>query len=650
MNIKYLNESFKRLYEAAIDEEPKTMPLEDELRKELTMARVRLQYQGATNIKQYEIAFQEVIENIFPDKSWWEVTDCNIFFTLFETRSPELTIEQIIAELKPEYKKVEEFLDSDVSLNLSPSLSFGEAVSTKNEESKRDEYWNYIAKLADSYDGEAGEDMIGDEVAKAVGLPNGDYLGDYNDNAGHKKLSDQELFNLYSKLKSKYGIEENLEEFLDADIDLNVGAPTATVGFLGETVEGNTSESLNESKSINVLKWEMDDDNNTPAVCYSIKYGYYFTIWYYDEEGYDVTVDGPYGEMQDYDEAGFKSLDDAKNYCEKLISKFTSNDLNESNTPAHQIPGYYGDKIFELLDQLSADQIDYFLAEYDWFETLGIDSSMYTDEKYSCISDYLDRQSGYQLWRDLDKYCYNNGICESLKSKLKECLNKLNEASISDEDKKDSDLIRSMMIKLGRRSNARFTPEEEAVLDKYGIKRNNYHKSLDVDDISLDSPVDSENRDTYYIKYNNGNKGMINYADRARKIPQRKDSQAWGPRNRYINSNDWVNRHTGYKRTPGERKGESPLVHAERSHQNSVMREPIAQMSRAVQDRKFYQGLINNSQSEYNKAIETARKNYDDAVRRATDTLTYRNTSNVHSRDRAQGEIDTLLKRKPKQD
>ena len=444
MNIKYLNESFKRLYEAAIDEEPKTMPLEDELRKELTMARVRLQYQGATNIKQYEIAFQEVIENLFPDKSWWEITDCNIFFTLFETRSPELTIEQIIAELKPEYKKVEEFLDSDVSLNLSPSLSFGEAVSTKNKESKRDEYWNYIAKLADSYDGEAGEDMIGDEVAKAVGLPNGDYLGDYNDNAGHKKLSDQELFNLYSKLKSKYG---------------------------------------------------------------------------------------------------------------------------------------------------------------------------------------------------------NN-----LKEQLKECLNKLNEASISDEDKRDSDLIRSMMAKIERRSNARFTPEEEAVLDKYGIKRNNYLKSLDVDDISLDSPVDSENRDGYYIKYNNGNKAMINYADRARKIPQRKDNQAWGPRSRYMNSNDWVNSHKGYKRNPGERKGESPLVHAERTHQNSVMQEPIGQMRRAVQDRKFYQGMIDNSQSEYNKAIETARKNYDDAVRRATDTLAYRNTSNVHSRDRAQGEIDTLLKRKPKQD
>ena len=359
MNIKYLNESFKRLYEEAIDYEPSTPSFESELRDQLNDTLAQLQMRGATNVKEYEIAFQETIENMEPDKAWWEVTDCNIFFSLFETRSPELTIDSIIAELKPEYKnQVEENLDTD----------------------------------------------------------------------------------------------------------------------------------------------------------------------------------------------------------------------------------------------------------------------------------------------------YNDDFNESLKEQLEECLNKLNEATISDEDKKDSDLIRSMIDKISKRSNARFTPDEEAVLNKYGIQRNNDFKSLDVDGISLDSHVDSENRTGYYTKYNNGNKSMINYADRARKIPQRKDTQAWGPRNRYINSNDWVNRHNGYKRNPGERKGESPLVYADRTRQNSEMQEPMRQMKQAVQDRKFYQGMIDGSQDEYNKAIETARKNYDDAVRRATDTLTYRNTNNVHSRDRAQGNIDKLLKRKPKED
>lgn len=440
MNIKYLNESFKKLYEEAINEEPVQSSFQSELRTQLEDTLMRLQMRGATNIKEYEIAFQEAIENMEPDKAWWEVTDCNIFFSLFETRSPELTLEQIIAELKPEYKK---------------------------------------------------------------------------------------------------SVEENLDEFLDADVDVNLDASGSSVGFLGGTAEGNTNESLEEDY------WDP------LAVQYT-------------HELQNVNID----------------IADKESAVNELIN-------NWGFTP-EEAEGLYN----RILD-------------------------------------------------------YNN---ESLQEQLEECLNKLNEATISDEDKKDSDLIRNMMAKIERRSNAKFSPEEQAVLDKYGIKRNNDFKSLDVDGISLDSHVDSENRTGYYTKYNNGNKSMINYADRARKIPQRKDNQAWGPRNRYVNSNDWVNRHNGYKRNPGERKGESPLVHAERSHQNSVMQEPMGQMRNALQNRKFYQGMIDGSRAEYDKAMQTAKKNYDDAVRRAQDTFTHRNTSNVDSRDYAQRNIDKLLKRKPKED
>lgn len=61
-----------------------------------------LQANGVTHIKQYEIAFQEVIEQIFPDKLWWEVTDCEIFLTLLETGSPEKTIAKILEKFKEE--------------------------------------------------------------------------------------------------------------------------------------------------------------------------------------------------------------------------------------------------------------------------------------------------------------------------------------------------------------------------------------------------------------------------------------------------------------------------------------------------------------------------------------------------------------------
>lgn len=55
---------------------------------------------GETNIKAYEIAFQDVIEEVFPDECWWEVTDCEIFQHLMEHKDPEATVIAILKELK----------------------------------------------------------------------------------------------------------------------------------------------------------------------------------------------------------------------------------------------------------------------------------------------------------------------------------------------------------------------------------------------------------------------------------------------------------------------------------------------------------------------------------------------------------------------
>ena len=52
------------------------------------------------NIKSYEIAFQDVIEEVFPDECWWEVTDCEIFQHLMEHKDPEATAISILKELK----------------------------------------------------------------------------------------------------------------------------------------------------------------------------------------------------------------------------------------------------------------------------------------------------------------------------------------------------------------------------------------------------------------------------------------------------------------------------------------------------------------------------------------------------------------------
>ena len=61
---------------------------------------IALQKYGETNIKVYEMMFQEVIEEVFPNKLWWEVTECQIFQHLMEHRDPQATVIAILKGLK----------------------------------------------------------------------------------------------------------------------------------------------------------------------------------------------------------------------------------------------------------------------------------------------------------------------------------------------------------------------------------------------------------------------------------------------------------------------------------------------------------------------------------------------------------------------
>lgn len=59
-----------------------------------------MRQKGERSIKQYEIAFQGVIETVFPDMAWWEVTECQIFDHLMEYKNPETTVIAILKGLK----------------------------------------------------------------------------------------------------------------------------------------------------------------------------------------------------------------------------------------------------------------------------------------------------------------------------------------------------------------------------------------------------------------------------------------------------------------------------------------------------------------------------------------------------------------------
>lgn len=63
---------------------------------------IELREKGETNIKAYEIAFQDAIEEVFPNESWWDVTECEIFMHLMKHRDPTATVVAILKGLKEE--------------------------------------------------------------------------------------------------------------------------------------------------------------------------------------------------------------------------------------------------------------------------------------------------------------------------------------------------------------------------------------------------------------------------------------------------------------------------------------------------------------------------------------------------------------------
>lgn len=61
---------------------------------------IELKKEGEKNIKVYEAAFQDVIEEVFLDECWWNVTGCDIFLHLMEHKDPEQTVIEILKQLK----------------------------------------------------------------------------------------------------------------------------------------------------------------------------------------------------------------------------------------------------------------------------------------------------------------------------------------------------------------------------------------------------------------------------------------------------------------------------------------------------------------------------------------------------------------------
>ena len=77
-----------------------TLDQRSQLAQDLFDKLMELNKAGEKNIKVYEIAFQDVIEKVFPGQCWWEITDCQIFMHLMEYKDPEATVIAILKGLK----------------------------------------------------------------------------------------------------------------------------------------------------------------------------------------------------------------------------------------------------------------------------------------------------------------------------------------------------------------------------------------------------------------------------------------------------------------------------------------------------------------------------------------------------------------------
>ena len=113
MNLKTFNESFNKYYTEDFDNEPEVETVSQELRSALESTANYLIQVGQTNPTLQAMSLTRTIENIVPDKYWWEVTKCNIEGELGNGVPLDKITECIIDNLQPEYIDITESVDDN---------------------------------------------------------------------------------------------------------------------------------------------------------------------------------------------------------------------------------------------------------------------------------------------------------------------------------------------------------------------------------------------------------------------------------------------------------------------------------------------------------------------------------------------------------
>lgn len=235
---------------------------------------------------------------------------------------------------------------------------------------------------------------------------------------------------------------------------------------------------------------------------------------------------------------------------------------------------------------------------------------------------------------------------------IEKFLSKLDEKEMSDEDRRDTELIKSIYNKIQRRSNARLTPEEKAVLDKYGITRHNY--SLAVGSGS-DAYLDRNNLVTKKGSTNVDN-DKVNFADRARKLAGRTERDIT-TRDEYGGARTMVrNRNVKkYQKLPDGKKGYyMGDVRADQYDRQAAeagfVEDPVnvrhKDLKNALRDRRYHTAELGKVDSDYDDRVAKAKAAYDKALKDAESRRDFSRPYHSNAVNKSQSAIDKILKRK----
>ena len=235
---------------------------------------------------------------------------------------------------------------------------------------------------------------------------------------------------------------------------------------------------------------------------------------------------------------------------------------------------------------------------------------------------------------------------ESFRRAIEEKLNSLNEAEMSDEDRHDSDILKQIYQKTQGRANAALTQEEKDVLKKYNLERVPYIKNIRSSEGPYRNPIFDDREFQGSYDWNTGKKtppksDKINYADRARKRPER-DAQTYDMRDRDF----WDMPTPDYERqheVDSDDYKPATYQQRERHSENQKMTQNVRDMTRALRDRKDSQAKIDSAEATHQAELDKLKKEYEDRLAAIKRSQQYRTDSDRRQVDYANKRINKLL-------